>query len=520
MKRHLPLLLFLLAGPRLMAQCGPCAAGDTCTVDPPYPAVCPPITPVGTVGVPYALDVTFWLPPSFAEPTTQLNVVLQEVTLVSMENVPLGLTYEANSPTLTYYPQADPFGCVRVCGIPMQAGNDTIRLTAVAQGTIGGINTTQNQSLGIPIQALPISADTVPDFVASPDSACAPLTVSFSEAEGAPGMTAVFNWTFGNGNSYSGAAPPDQTYAEGGAYSVTLERVFSVPMLTQLTITGVSNSWCGDLDEPNLPIVGCVGQPDLYFTVMDSRLALWRSSVTSNVQSTTWNSLAIPLGFPPFTLRIYDKDDLSDDDLLGTFTITTATGSASFSQSGTAGSRQVDLQTVLTTTYTDTVVVFDTPSFALNLDTDAGTLCATDQTLAVYSWTLNGSAVSETGPCVPAVNGLWGLTASSAEGCSSGAELLVTGVGIEEHGGGLGLSVVPNPASDLLWVDVDSAPCDRVAFQLLDPSGRVVLAEAIKTGNSATRHALDVSTLSAGAYWVRVSCGADHAQRQVMLVRR
>jgi len=520
MKRLLPALLLLPFGSNATAQCGPCAVGDTCTVDPPFPTVCPIVTPVGTVGVPYELDATFWIPPSFPEPTTQLNVVLQQVMLVSMENVPLGLTYEASSPTLTYYPQSDPFGCVRVCGTPMQSGTDTIRLTAVAQGAVGGINITQSQSLGIPVQALAASADTVPDFTSSPDSACAPLTVSFSEAEGAPGMTTAFNWTFGNGNSFSGAAPPDQAYAAGGTYPVTLQRVFSVPMLTQLAVSGVANSWCGDLDEPSLPILGCVGQPDLYFTVMDSRLALWRSSVTNNAQSASWNNLSIPLGFPPFTLRIYDNDDLSDDDLLGTFTITSATGSASFSQGGTAGSRQVQVQTVLTTTYTDTIVVFDTPSFTLILDTDAGTLCATNQTLAAYSWALNGSAVSETGPCVPAANGLWSLTASTAEGCNSSAELLVAGVGIEEQGEGLGFSVAPNPASDLLWFDVGSAPCDVVAFQLLDPSGRVVLNETARIANGGGRHALDVSGLGQGAYLARVSCGASHAQRRVMLVRR
>lgn len=520
MKRLLPALLLGLVHNATLAQCGPCAVGDTCTVDPPFPAVCPAITPTGTVGVPYALDVTFWIPPSFPEPTTQLNVVLQEVTLVSMENVPLGLTYEASSPTLTYYPQIDPFGCVRVCGIPMQAGNDTIRLTAVAQGTVGGISTTQNQSLNIPVQALPASADTVPDFIASADSACAPLTVSFSEAESAPGMTTAFTWDFGNGSTFNGAAPPDQTYTAGGAYPVTLQRAFSVPMLTQLVITGVANSWCGDLDEPNLPIVGCVGQPDLYFTITDSRLALDRSALVSNAQSATWNNLSIPLAFPPFTLRVYDSDDISADDLLGTFTIDASSGSASFSQGGTAGSRQVQVETVLTTIYTDTIVVFSNPSFSLSLDVDAGTLCATEQGLAAYAWTLNGAPVSVTGPCVDVANGLWGLTATSDEGCSGSAELLVNGVGIEEPSNALGFSVSPNPVSGMLWIEMDDAPCERADLHLLDASGRVVLAEVMAVGPESAPRAVDLSALHPGPYWAQLRCGSRQAQRRVMLVRR
>ena len=116
--RSLLLSLAVLCGvAHGVAQCGPCVVGDTCTVDPPFPAVCPSVTPAGTVGVPFSIDVTFWLPPSFPEPTTQLNVVLEEVTLISIENLPLGLTYETNSPTLVFYPQQDPFGCVRVLSL-------------------------------------------------------------------------------------------------------------------------------------------------------------------------------------------------------------------------------------------------------------------------------------------------------------------------------------------------------------------------------------------------------------------
>ncbi|MBK7944676.1 MAG: hypothetical protein IPJ85_04900 [Flavobacteriales bacterium] len=66
------------------------------------------MAPVGIVGVPYELDVTFWIPPTFQDNTTSLNVVLQELTLLNLERVPLGLTFEASSPTLTYYPQISP----------------------------------------------------------------------------------------------------------------------------------------------------------------------------------------------------------------------------------------------------------------------------------------------------------------------------------------------------------------------------------------------------------------------------
>ena len=500
-----------------MAQCGPCAIGDTCTVDPPFPTVCPSVTPVGTVGVPYDLDVTFWIPPSFPEPTTQLNVVLQQVTLISMENVPLGLTYEANSPTLTYFPQSDPFGCVRVCGIPMVAGNDTIRLTAIAQGTAGGIAINQNYTLGIPIQVLPATQDTLPDFTFAPDSLCAPMTVSFTEALGAAGMTTTFSWDFGNGSTFSGNAPPDQNYPDGGDFPATLQRSFSVPMLTQLAISSVSNAWCGDLDEPNLPIVGCVGQPDLYFTLQDARLALWRSSLVDNVQSTTWNNLTIPLGFPPFTLRVYDKDEISADDLLGTFAITSATGSASFTQSGTAGSRQVQVQTVLTTSFTDTVHVFGVPVTTLTLDLDAGTLCAEDQSLTSYAWSLNGEVVAnEQGPCVPASNGLWQVTGTSPEGCISTSSLLVSGVGIIEQESPSALLLAPNPCSGPVRLVPSRHLNGNALVRVLDLHGRVVLSA--QTQMSAQQGlVIDVSSLRSGMYAVHVECGGARSHGSLVV---
>jgi len=496
------------------AQCGPCAIGDTCTVNPPFPAVCPAVTPVGTVGVPYDIDVTFWIPPSFPEPTTQLNVVLQQVTLISMENVPVGLTYEASSPTLTYFPQTDPFGCVRVCGTPLVAGNDTILITAFAQGTAGGIALNQNYSFGIPIQVLPAAQDTLPDFFFAPDSLCAPMTISFSEALGAPGMSTSFEWSFGNGSSFGGAAPPDQSYPEGGNYPVTLQRAFSVPMITQIAITGVSNAWCGDLDEPNLPLVGCVGQPDLYFTVTDSRLALWRSAVVNNVQSTTWNNLAIPIGFPPFTLRIYDKDELSADDLLGTFTLSAAEGSASFSQGGTAGARQVQVQTVLVTSYSDTVVVHPVPSIVLELDLSANTICASDQTLVEYAWSLNGVPIpDETGPCVPAANGLWSVVGVTAFSCSGTASLAVTSVGVEEGSSSRALHLWPNPAVRWVRLILPAGSMGSVQIDVVDAQGRVVLSES-RIAQGGADLLIETIGLSPGSYVLR----AEHAN-EVHLAR-
>lgn len=514
MRNILLFSLFLCSAAGSLAQCGPCTVGDTCIVDPPLPTVCPVTTPPGTVGVPYSLDVTFWIPPSFPEPTTTLNVVLDQVVVNSFENLPQGLTYEASSPSLTYFPQQDPFGCVRVCGIPLVAGNDTIRLNTTVQGTVGGVGTTRAYALNIPIVIFPASQDTAPDFTAQPDTGCVPHSVSFEPLIAPAGYNTSYAWSFGNGVVFSGANPPDQTYQDPGVYPVSVETTISVAMLTGLSISAVNEDWCGDLDEPDLPFIGCVGQPDLYFTITDSRSALNRSAVASNTQSTTWSGLQIPLAFPPFTLRLYDDDGLSDDDLLGTFLLDNTVGTLSFSSGATSGQRTVLVQEVNTFTYTDSVVVLPAPNSDLVFDMATGVLCAVDQGLLEYTWSLNGDPVpTETGPCVMAENGVWSLGVTNSSGCSSSSSYEVMGLGLAEApAGGASVSVFPIPNAGTFVVRLINWPKSAIAdLSVVDALGRVVHTEKI----TCTRpiHEVSLGDAAPGSYSLVLSNGATRTSQ-------
>ena len=513
MLRATTLILLLALCQAAKAQCGACTVGDTCTVDPPFPAVCPAVTPPGTVGVPFSIDVTFWIPPSFPEPTTQLNVILDEVVLNSLENVPLGLTYEASNPTLTYYPQQNPFGCVRVCGIPMEAGNDTIIIHATATGTVGGIGTTQPYDIRLPVVVYPADQDTAPDLIAAPTEGCAPLSVDFDPLISAPGTTSVFDWDFGNGNSYTGADPPTQTYTASGSHIVTLQTTVSVPVLTSLTISDINENWCGDLDEPDLPLVGCVGQPDLYFTVLDGQLGSSRSAVINNTQSHTWSGLSIPLGFSPLTLQVYDEDGISADDLLGSFTFPNTAGNFSFSQGGTSGQGTVQIQTVQTFDYTDTLTVFPQPNTALNFN--SGVLCAADLGLVDYVWTLDGTTLpNETGPCVLASNGVWSVTGTNAQGCSSTSSYQVIGMGVTEATTDRTFDIFPVPNNGRFVVMLGGWNTGHaLLLEVVDAIGRPVHQERIASPGAELTHALDLDGIAAGSYRLRISDGADHAVR-------
>lgn len=509
MRRPFIVTGFLLHSLASYGQCGPCSWGDTCTVDPPFPTVCPAIPPTAFVGVPYGLDVTFWVPPSFPEPTTQLNVILDEVGLDAIENVPVGLNYEASSPDLLYHPQENPFGCVRVCGVPVIAGPDTIRIHVTATGTVGGIPTSRPYVLSLPIMVQPWPTDSLAGFASTPDSSCAPAQVLFTaDTSIAQGVTNVFEWDFGNGSVFSGQLPPLQTFTEGGDYEVSFTRSYTAPVLVSLSLSGVNGAWCGDLDEPNLPLVGCLGQPDLYFTITDNRLGQERSTTLNNTQSGSWTNQSVVLGFPPFELRVYDSDGLSDDDLLGTFGFDGTAGAHPFSSGGTYGELVVEVQSLLDLSVTNSIHVLPAPEVALSLDLFAGLLCVENDSLAAYSWSLDGDPIpNETAACVPAQNGLWTVFVTDGLGCSASASFLVAGVGVQDIASSWeSLSIQLLPGFSLLMKHPRvHGPCRMSVFE---PGGRLVLSERLSL-SPAGQTLVPIPSLSPGAYSVVILAGAE-----------
>ena len=495
--RHLLTLSCLLVGMVGRAQCGACSIGDTCIVSPPFPTVCPQITPVGYVGHPYTLDVTFWIPPSFPEPTTQLNVVVDQVICTGIEGIPLGLDYEASSPDITFYPQQQPFACVRVCGVPLLATVDTIVLHATINGTVGGIGTTRGYDIPIPIMVLPV--DSAPQPISSaPDTGCAPFSVQFSPAPIVQGYTSSHVWNLGNGATSTLAIPPSQVYG-AGVYPISRSTTYSAPTLTQLGISGVNNAWCGDLDEVNLPFIGCTGQPDLFFTLIDGRLSEYRSSVANNTQSHTWSGLSVPLVNPPYTLRIYDQDALSDNDLLGTFTIDAATGTVAFSGSGTSGQRIAAQSTIATITHTDSLVVLPSPNTTLDFNMTAGALCTADMGLPSYTWALNNEVVAgENGPCILASNGTWTVTAVNEFGCSSTSSYQVIGLGVDGTSAAAE-ALYPVPNNGRFVAPLPTVPAEVV---VVDAIGRVVYRRSYP--NQADRTEIDLGAVPTGTYTYRV----------------
>ncbi|MBK6774914.1 MAG: PKD domain-containing protein [Flavobacteriales bacterium] len=410
----------------LLAQCPGCQINFGCTVAPAYPTLCPLQPANATSGQPYSADITFWMPVNFDDPGTGFNVDFLQMTITGVTGLPFGLEIETNDPLGIYYPQQNQFGCARICGTPLGAGTFTVTISIIAQVEYSGFIINAPQQFPITLVVLPGSGGNS-GFSFTPTNGCGSAEVQFTALiDGAPDPT-TYAWDFGNGNTGSDALPPAQTYGSPGTYTVSLQTTIGGYVLDVVTLSGVNDNWCGDVEEPD--IFGCTGSPDLYFVLTDGGGGTYTSSSGSDSGSETWTGLGLVLNNPPYSIAFYDEDPISQDDILGTLNIPIGTvGNLPFNiAGGTFGSIDISLQTQQLFNDTDTVVVYPVPEIVLAYDTAAAEICAGDTTLVSYTWYNNGDTVPmANGPCVNAnAPGLWWSTGTNGFGCFGVSDTVV-----------------------------------------------------------------------------------------------
>lgn len=92
------------------------------------------------------------------------------------------------------------------------SSDGTFTITLTATNTSNGCSKSESHDINV----LPLPN---PSFTFSPGSGCAPLDVNFTNTSTGTG---TFQWSFGNGDSFSGEDPPTQSYVSDGLYTVTL----------------------------------------------------------------------------------------------------------------------------------------------------------------------------------------------------------------------------------------------------------------------------------------------------------
>jgi PKD repeat protein len=244
--------------------------------------------------------------------------------------------------------------------------------------------------------------------------------------DAAPSPTS-YAWDFGNGNTSTLADPPVQTYSTPGTYVISLATTVGGYVLNTVNVTGVNGNWCGDVEEPDVPFLGCTGSPDLYFELTDGMGTTITSGTVDNTTTASWSGLGLLLDSPPYSIEFFDEDLVSGDDPLGTYNIP-ANGEGTYFinvAGGTTGSLVIDLEPQQVFTDTDTIVVFPAPDLVLSAN--GSQLCVANDTLAGYVWFLDGDTVpSASTACIAAQGpGVYTVTGTNAFGCTTVSNELV-----------------------------------------------------------------------------------------------
>lgn len=359
------------------AQCPGCAINSTLTA----PGIYPDTLPNGTQAQPYSEDVTFVM---FTD-TSGFSV--NYFKIVSVTGLPFGLNWQCNNSSTgcQYDPNVSMYGCVKICGTPMQSGHFIVDVGVLTNLTVVG---NINSVIQIVIDIDPAAGGNS-GFSFSPAQSCDSATVAFNGLiSGAPNPTA-YAWNFGNGNTSTVQNPPAQQYTTPGDYVVSLQTDILGYKITGVNVTSLNNNWCGDVEEASCTF----NNPDPYFQIFNSLSNnLYTASSLSDVQSGSWSGLNILLNNPPYSITVMDDDNVSQDDNLGTFPFSVSgPGTIPFSGAGgTSGTITVATYVIQSFTNYDTVHVYAPPtagtvSYAVN-----DSVCAGDSILL----TANGVGVN------------------------------------------------------------------------------------------------------------------------------
>lgn len=326
--------------------------------------------PSGQANVYYDRDLSFRLPKSTTpvaslDSTTPPNLPISSLEIVSVTNLPPGLSWEANMREFDTSEETD--GCVKICGTPLIPGLYMVEVILDAQVVI----LSQRTSFSFPLLIQP-SVSATDGFRMINNVGCGEVDVTFintilsNEVEGFS-----YRWDFGNGLVSEAENPAPLTYDEPGIYEVTYEAVIDTTGFI-LTKAVIENTTCND-------ILG--GRPDLKIDVLDpDGTSIYTSDVINNAQLPLTFELVLPIeDIGNYSLRVTDEDSGigGADDVCGVVNFTQMT-------TGTLTDGE-DLSinlTIINPTETiqskDTVFVYAQPDIPIVERMDAFPLCEGD----------------------------------------------------------------------------------------------------------------------------------------------
>jgi hypothetical protein len=398
-----------------IAQCPTCSVDSTCVSTDGFPTICPATLPNATVGEYYEGFLTFYMPPVINDPGSGLTVDLLQITITSVNGLPFGIEYTVNDADNIFYPtQGELYGCATLCGIPILPGTYDVVISVEAIVSALGSEITQYDSFIYTIVVDPGAGGTS-TFSYDNAAGCGSLDVQYqATVAGQPGQWTTYTWDFGNGTSSYDSLPAVVHYDAAGVYTCSLTTVISNFQLNDVTLSGVSGNWGGDVDD-------FFSSPcDPYFTVQDANgNVVYTSTTLSNVSSGSWSGVNVAMTSPGYSITFWDADDVSADDDLGTIIINAAVGSQNFDAgNGTYGNVMVGLDEITNITSTADIQVFESPQTSIVLNDNVISL--SNDTLSNYFWYQNGVLITgENGSALTASSsGYYHAVVSNLYGCN------------------------------------------------------------------------------------------------------
>ncbi|MEO0404257.1 MAG: T9SS type A sorting domain-containing protein [Bacteroidota bacterium] len=417
MKKAFLSFLLMLTCASLWAQCEDCTPDPECTTDVPFPTICPLVFPDGTTGEYYSEVLTFYLPSQVVDPETEIEATLEQVIVTNISGMPFGMEITLDDEDQIYLPSdGQESGCGTLCGTPLIAGEYEILVEVDVVVEAFGFEQTVAQAFTLPLSVLQgTSGNSL--FSVDQSAGCGSVSVT-PEIILDPGSGEVsYDWVYGNGGVSEMASPGAIDYDSPGDYNLSLQLQVQQYILTSANIIVLSGGWGGDLDDG----FGLLN-PDPYFVIYDAnnQLVYTSSAVTDN-ETPSWDNLSVTLENGPFTIEFWDSDGtLTEDDYLGQGQLDLATGTIVLEAEGTTCSFNIELQTTLDITESETISVFEVPSTEIQISNNGDLLYSNQPNMSSYLWTLNGDTiVSNNDSLSMPAPGFYELQVTNEFGCES-----------------------------------------------------------------------------------------------------
>lgn len=387
---------FLLLAVVLIASVGFAAAQcPTCTVDETvHPNTGPsdlglvPESITIQAGVDTTIVFQYLMPQSLQ--VSGFNATVTSVQILNVINLPPATSSfcwtSDQAPSHLYNPQTYRYGCVTMnINTLAPAGTYTVNVVVNGCGSAAGITQCQNENIPLEVNVLPPAGN--PFFTLSGNVACDSLNVDFAETliDPLPVNPTTYEWDFGDGNTASGPTVSNN-FVGVGDYVVTLTEIIEEYYISAATLTASNSScYCGDIEEVDLPLIGCTAAPEPYLIINAGNGDITLGNPSSNA-TVSWSGIDIPIEGTAVSIQAWEEDNGapfgSPDDNLGSALLTFNTepnvGNQSFSTSCANGSITLSKRIKTTNTYTDTVRILPPSVEPIITNLGANPICAGD----------------------------------------------------------------------------------------------------------------------------------------------